>query len=123
MVKKIMIVNDDADVVYEARLVLEHQGYEVMEAYSGEDCLNKIKEEKPDLILLDVMMPEMDGWEVLRRIKENEELRAIPIVMLTVKPLTQETLIRREMKDLADYITQPYSKEDLIACVREVFGR
>ncbi|MBU2560647.1 response regulator [archaeon] len=122
MAKKIMIVDDEVAAVHIAKLVLKRHGYEVVEAYSGEGCLEKIKEEKPDLILLDVMMPKIDGWEVLRRIKENEELKAIPVVMLTVKPLNAETLKRKEMGYLSDYVIKPFSKEDLIACVREVLG-
>lgn len=111
MAKKIMIVDDDAAVVYVVKLVLEHQGYEVVEAYSGGECLDKIREGKPDLVFLDVTMPGINGWGVLRKIKENEELGAIPVVMLTTKPLDAEVLKMMEIKDIADYITQALLKE------------
>ncbi len=122
MAKKILIVDDDQTIVALTKNVLRRHGYEVAEAGSGEECLAKIKEEKPDLIFLDAVLPGMDGWEVLKTIKRDEDLRAIPVVMLTARPMGTEVLEKREIEHLADYITKPFSEEDLIACVREVLG-
>ena len=71
-------------------------------------------------ILLDIMMPGMDGWETLKELKKDEELKLVPVSMLTVKPLTLETFKQEDMEGLVDYIVKPFSKEDLLETLRQV---
>lgn len=115
--KKVMVVDDDEGVIEAVRQILAPEGFETITAVSGEECLGKLQAVKPDCIILDISMPEMDGWEVLRRIKADEGLREIPIVMLTAKKLA-ESLGRDEMKNVADYVAKPFTKEDIIQTIK-----
>ncbi len=83
--KKIMVVDDEPDIVFLVQKILKNEGYDVVGASGGEEALEMVKTEKPDLILLDVMMPGMDGWETCKRIKEDDETKDIMVAMLTVK--------------------------------------
>lgn len=120
MSKKIMIVDDEADVVETVKLILESEGYDTMHAYNGMECLEKLENEEPDLILLDIMMQPMNGWEVLRQIKSNEKLKDIPVSMLTVVPLTAENFKDEKIESIENYIIKPFSKKGLLEKVREL---
>ena len=85
MSKKIMIVDDEEDIRVSVGQIFEVSGYQVMRAQDGNDCLQKLEREIPDLIILDIMMPGMSGWDVAARIKGNEKWNTIPIVFLTAK--------------------------------------
>ena len=117
--KKIMVVDDEPDTVDLVKLVLETEGYEVIGALSGKECLEKLETENPDLILLDVMMPEMDGWEVFKRIREK---RDTPIAMLTVKSQGIDRLLGLHVLKADDYITKPFGRQDLVNRVRRILG-
>ncbi|MEE9594938.1 MAG: response regulator, partial [Candidatus Hydrothermarchaeales archaeon] len=82
---KILVVDDEPDILYLVNKVLSNKGYTVIKASSGLDAIDKVKKEKPDLVLLDVMMPEMDGWETCKIIRADDETKDTPIAMLTVK--------------------------------------
>jgi two-component system alkaline phosphatase synthesis response regulator PhoP len=111
MAKKIMIVDDEPDILTTVGKILELDGYEVIRAVDGRDCLSKLNADTPDLILLDIMMPEMSGWDVAARIKENPRWNTIPIVFLTAKG----DVMSKGMGSLAaeDYITKPFDIKDL----------
>lgn len=117
---EIMIVDDEHNVRYVVRKMLETEGYKVSEASNGNECLEKLKEEKPDLILLDIMMPDLDGWKVLEKIRSNDDLKSIPIAMLTVKSLTTDTVRRDDIEGLVDYIVKPFTKKSLSGKVKEI---
>lgn len=85
MGKKILIVDDEDDILFILKSVLTKKGYHVKEAYSGEECLSIIEKDRPDLIIMDIMMPGLDGWETARKIKTRPETSQIPISMLSVK--------------------------------------
>ncbi|MBI5253599.1 MAG: response regulator [Euryarchaeota archaeon] len=84
--------------------------------------MEKLKAEKPDLILLDVMMPGMSGWDVLREIKGSEELKSIPVVMLTSIDPSEEVILSKEFEELTDYIIKPCASESLLTKVKNVFA-
>ncbi len=114
--KKVMIVDDEWEVVDLFQEMLADQ-YKVITAYSGSECLEKLKLEKPDLILLDILMPEMNGWEVLEKIKQDPELKDIPVIMLTaVKP--DFTILE---KGIENYIVKPVARNELKNTVNEFF--
>lgn len=118
---RIMTVDDEPDVRFVIREILEKDGHKVIEAGSGRECLQKLREEKPDLILLDVMMPGMDGWETLEKIRSDEAMKSIPVAMVTVKSILSEKLERGEsMKELADYIEKPLMREKFLERVRTI---
>ncbi len=81
---KILVVDDEVDITDTLKILLERRGFEVVTANSGKEALEKVKEEKPDVVLLDVMMPDMSGWDVCKKIKEDDATKDIPVIMLTI---------------------------------------
>ena len=118
---KILLVDDDADFVESTKMVLESKPYEIIVAVNGDDGLRKAKEEKPDLILLDVIMPVADGFTAAEQIKKDPELAKIPVLMLTsFSTKGAETSIPRSRGyelETEDYIDKPVSPDDLLAVV------
>ncbi len=114
MAEKILVIDDEETVVELLRLLLEHKGYEVIKAYRAEDGLRKAYRTHPDLILLDIMMPDMDGWEVCRRLRE---LSDVPIVFLTARTDVKEIVKGLEL-GADDYILKPYDNDELVARIR-----
>jgi CheY-like chemotaxis protein len=113
---KIMVVDDEPDIVLLFKKLLEKGGHEVIEAYSGEECIDKVKGEKPDLILLDIMMPGLDGYDVCRILKNEEETSSIPIAMLTVKSDDEDKI--KSLEEKADWhIAKPVDKDKLLEMV------
>lgn len=104
---RVMVVDDDDDMRNLVRMVLEEKGAEVIEAENGEECLEKLKSIKPNIILLDVMMPGISGWEVLRRIKSEDSLSSVKVAMLTSIDPSVEEMMQEEFDSLADYILKP----------------
>jgi len=117
---RILVVDNEADNVFLCRRYLEKGGHEVTEALSGEECLQKLKTDQPDLILLDIMMPGMDGWEVLRQTKKDPSTRSIPVAMLTVLHLSEEIIQKHSIEGLVDYIFKPFSQEALSQKVSKI---
>jgi len=114
---EILIVDDEPKIVLLVRMMLEREGYKVAEAGNGEECLNKLKEKKPDLILLDVMMPGENGWGICRKIKSGERTKDIPVVMLTVRSGAEA--IARSAECGADaHIIKPFERAKLIETVK-----
>lgn len=119
---KIMLVDDEPGILLTERKMLEKEGYEVIEASSGGECLEKLKSVKPDLILMDVMMPEMDGWETTKIIKEGDDTKDIPVVIVTVRE-SEDDKTRSYMYSHADgHVVKPVSREDLLETVDWVFN-
>ena len=119
MPKKILIVEDEANIRELLRLYLEREGYTVLEAENGVEGIKKWKSDKPDMLLLDVMMPVMDGWEVCREIRAESD---VPIIMLTAKGETADRVSGLEM-GADDYVVKPLEMPEVIARVRAVFRR
>ncbi len=119
MPKKILIVEDEANIRELLRLYLEREGYTVIEAENGVEGIKKWKSEKPDMLLLDVMMPVMDGWAVCKEIRMESD---VPIIMLTAKGETADRVSGLEM-GADDYIVKPLEMPEVIARVRAVFRR
>ncbi len=115
---RIMIVDDDNSLRDLVKNLLGQEGFEVVEAKDGLDCLEQLLEgERPDLILLDIMMPKMDGWDVSRKIKENEVLGDIPICMLTAKTTTMDALVSLESAHAEWHLNKPVTKKVLLDTV------
>ena len=121
MTKKILVVEDTEDNRQILRDLLSMAGYEMVEAHDGADGVAKAAEHKPDLILMDIQMPVMDGYEATRRIKANPDLKSIPIVAVTSYALSgDEEKTRAAGCD--GYIAKPYSPRQMLAKVREILG-
>lgn len=117
---KILIVDDEPDTVDLVKLVLETEGYQTFVAYNGEEALEKVRTDKPDLVLLDIMMPKMDGWAIRKKMIHDEETRDIPIVMLTAKAQPIDKMIGLHVVGVTDYITKPFGRKELIDSVKKV---
>ncbi|MDI6739854.1 MAG: response regulator [Candidatus Edwardsbacteria bacterium] len=121
MPKKIMVVDDEPYIARVIKFKLEQEGYTVISANDGITGLNKIREEKPDLVLLDVMMPGMSGYEVCQKIKGDAELAGIPVVILTAKGQERDREQGFSM-GASDYITKPFSPNRLLELVKSIVG-
>lgn len=120
--KKILIVDDEKQLVSLVSLHMTMAGYEVFSASDGEEALLKIKENKPDLIVLDLMLPKIDGWEVCKRLRAASGMSNIPVIMLTARAETRDKLKGFEC-GTDDYITKPFSPRELVARVKRVLAR
>ena len=116
--EKIMVVDDEPDTVDLIKLVLETEGFEVISAFSGKECFEKLKIGKPALVLLDIMMPGMDGWEVFHKIKE--EYKDIPIAILTVSDRDIDKMLGLHVLKADDFITKPFGRQELVDRVRKI---
>ena len=121
MTRKILTCDDEKHIVRLIQVNLERQGYEVITAYNGVECLEKVKEDRPDLIVLDVMMPEMTGFEVLEKLKNDPETESIPVIMLTARAQDSDVL-RGWQSGVECYLTKPFNPMELIAFVKRIFS-
>jgi DNA-binding response OmpR family regulator len=120
--KKILVVDDEVDLVETVRFPLEMEGFDVLVSYNGEDALNQARKENPDLIILDLMLPKLDGYKVCRLLKFDERYKHIPILMLTAK--TQEKDKTLGMETGADeYITKPFEMDYLMEKVKAYLNK
>jgi DNA-binding response OmpR family regulator len=116
---KVLVVDDDPDWIFILKTILTKEGYEVIGVNSGKECLNKIKEVKPNVVLLDIMMPDINGWEVCRRIKEDRDTGYIPVSMLSIRDAEEDK--KRSIECGADgYLGKPIKFEEVIRTVREL---
>ncbi len=120
-VKKIMIVDDDPAIVQLLSEALKSQGYIIKKTYSGMECLQKVNDFKPDMILLDVMMPKMDGWEVLDELGNRGFAETSKIAMLTTRPLTEKDTSRINFAHLVHYMNKPIVLKDFFQDIDDIF--
>jgi len=119
--KTIMVVDDDPEIVTLVKTLLEREGYVVQTAYNGLEVFSRLEEQKPDLIILDIMMPQMDGMAVLTRLKKTAETSSIPVIMLTAK-VQYEDMLGGYKLGANYYITKPFTSTQLIKGINLVFG-
>src|ERR671925_160399 len=117
--RRILVVDDEERMVRFIRMNLEHDGFQVSEAFNGKQALQKLRDVNPDLILLDVMMPDLDGFEVLETIREGSN---VPVIMLTAKG-EEDDRVRGLELGADDYITKPFSPRELVSRVKAVIRR
>ncbi len=120
--KKILIVEDERDILQLVKLYLEKEGFRTATAATGTEGLKCAREEKPDLIVLDLMLPEIDGLEVCKRLRSAPETAMLPIIMLTAKAEESDTVIGLEL-GADDYVTKPFSPKALVARIKALFRR
>src|SRR4030067_563092 len=111
--KKILIVDDEVDLVETVRFPLEMEGFNVLVSYNGNDALNQARREKPDLIILDLMLPKLDGYKVCRLLKFDEKYKHIPILMLTAKTKEKDKILGKET-GADEYITKPFEMDEVM---------
>lgn len=119
---RVVCIEDEPEMIDLVRLILSRKGFEVIGAHGGVEGLETVKREKPDLVLLDLMMPDMDGWEVYQKIKADKELRGIPIVVVTAKAQSIDKVLGLHIAKVDDYITKPFGPQELLESVEKILG-
>jgi len=122
MAHRILVVDDDRQIVRLLRAYLEQVGYQVLTAYDGETALHILRREQPDLVVLDLMLPDRDGWDVTRIVRSDEKLAATPIIMLTARVEDNDKIVGLEL-GADDYVTKPFNPREVVARVRAVLRR
>jgi two-component system alkaline phosphatase synthesis response regulator PhoP len=127
MAKKILLVDDDPDLVEAVSTILESKGYAVVKAYGGVEGLKKAQTENPDLIVLDVMMPDKDGYEVCKELKADKKYRSIPVLLLTAVvsniPTTKYTHQMGKDMEADDYMDKPVEPEELVKRIETLISK
>jgi len=118
----VLVVDDDREIARLVRAYLEQAGYAVITAYDGETALHMIRREKPLIIVLDLMLPDRDGWDITRIIRGDKSLASIPIIMLTARIEDTDKIVGLEM-GADDYVTKPFNPREVVARVRSVLRR
>lgn len=122
-VKKILCIEDEPEMIDLIRLILGRRGFEVHGAAGGLEGIKMIREMLPDLILLDLMMPDMDGWEVYQQMKADTATRDIPVIVVTAKAQNIDKVLGLHIAKVDDYIAKPFSPQELMDSVDKVFSQ
>lgn len=121
--KCILCVEDEPEMIDLMRLILGRRGFEVKGANGGVEGLKMIRKELPDLVLLDLMMPDMDGWEVYQQMKADEKTKNIPVIVVTAKAQSIDKVLGLHIAKVDDYIAKPFSPQDLMNSVERVLSK
>lgn len=120
--RHILCIEDEPEMIELVRLILERKGFRVTGALGGTQGLDALKQEKPDLILLDLMMPDMDGWEVYRQMKADPNLAHIPVIVVTAKAQSIDKVLGLHIAKVEDYVTKPFGPQELLGSITKVLG-
>lgn len=121
--KRVVCIEDEPEMIDLVKLILSRKGFQVVGAMGGREGLEAIQREKPDLVLLDIMMPDMDGWEVYQRMKADGTTKAIPVIMVTAKAQSIDKVLGLHIAKVDDYITKPFGPQVLLESVEKVLAR
>ena len=121
-IKQILCIEDEPEMIDLIRIILNRHNFNVQGADGGREGLEKVKKSPPDLILLDLMMPDIDGWEVYQQIKADEKTSHIPIIIVTAKAQNIDKVLGLHIAKVDDYISKPFSPKDLLASVQKILN-
>ncbi len=121
--KRILCIEDEEEMIDLIRLILTRRGFDVRGANGGKEGLEIIRKDHPDLILLDLMMPDMDGWEVYQQMKADESTKDIPVIVVTAKAQSIDKVLGLHIAKVDDYIAKPFSPQELLNSVDKVLAR
>ncbi|MCD4672439.1 MAG: response regulator [Anaerolineaceae bacterium] len=117
---KVVYIEDDPEMINLVTLILSRRGFLVKGAHGGREGLNLVNLELPDLILLDLMMPDLDGWDLYQQLKANDETRDIPVIVITAKSQPIDRVLGLHIAKVDDYISKPFHPEDLLDSIEKV---
>lgn len=120
--RRIVCIEDEPEMIELVKLILNRQGFEVYGALGGKEGLQKIADMQPDLVLLDLMMPEMDGWQVFQTLRVNPETSHIPVIIVTAKAQSIDKVLGLHIAKVDDYITKPFGPQELLQSVQKVLN-
>ena len=121
--KRVVCIEDEPAMIDLIRLILSRKGYTVTGATGGREGLELVQTSQPDIVLLDLMMPDMDGWEVYQKLKAHESTREIPVIVVTAKAQSIDKVLGLHIAKVDDYITKPFGPQDLIESIEKVLNR
>ena len=116
----IVCIEDEPEMIDLVRLILGRKGFELIGAVGGREGLETVRKIKPDLVLLDLMMPDIDGWEVYQQMKADDDLKEIPVIVVTAKAQSIDRVLGLHIAKVDDYITKPFGPQELLESVRKV---
>jgi two-component system, OmpR family, response regulator VicR len=120
--QQIVYIEDEPEMIDLVKLILMRKNFEVTGAYGGREGLDTVRKIQPDLILLDLMMPDMDGWEVYQQLRSDENTRSIPVIIITAKAQNIDKVLGLHIAKVDDYISKPFSPVELTSSLEKVLG-
>ncbi len=120
--KRVVCIEDEPEMIDLVKLILGRKGFDLIGAVGGREGLETVRKLKPDLVLLDLMMPDMDGWEVYQQMKADEELKNIPVIVVTAKAQSIDKVLGLHIAKVDDYVTKPFGPQELLQSVNKVLG-
>ncbi len=112
--KRVICIEDDPGIIDLVKMILTRKGFKVIGAVGGREGLEAIERERPDLVLLDLMMPDVDGWEVYHQMKASETMRKIPVIVITAKAQSIDKVLALHIAKVDDYLTKPFGPQELL---------
>lgn len=120
--RRIVYIEDEEEMIDLVRLILSRKGFEVVGALGGRKGLELVRQLHPDLVLLDLMMPDMDGWDVYQQIRADESMRGIPVIVITAKAQSIDKVLGLHIAKVDAYISKPFSPQDLVESVEKILA-
>ena len=120
--RKIVHIEDEPDMIDLVKLILSRKGYRVIGAGGGQEGLDIVREQKPDLVLLDLMMPDIEGWDVFQQLRAQEETKDIPVIVVTAKAQNIDKVLGLHIAKVDDYISKPFSPQELLDAIEKVLS-
>jgi DNA-binding response OmpR family regulator len=121
--KKVVCIEDEPEMIDLVKLILGRKGFDLTGAMGGREGLEAVRRIKPDLVLLDLMMPDMDGWEVYQQMKADEDLMDIPVIVVTAKAQSIDKVLGLHIAKVDDYVTKPFGPQELLQSVERVLSK
>jgi two-component system response regulator VicR len=121
--RKVVYIEDEEDMIDLVSLILGRKGFEVVGAIGGREGLHVVRQQSPDLVLLDLMMPDMDGWEVYQQMKADDATRNIPVIVITAKAQSIDKVLGLHIAKVDDYISKPFSPKELVDSIEKVISQ
>ena len=120
--KVVVCIEDEPELIDLVKLILGRKGFDLVGAVGGREGLETVRKLKPDLVLLDLMMPDMDGWEVYQQMKADDNLKDIPVIVVTAKAQSIDKVLGLHIAKVDDYVTKPFGPQELLQSVNKVMG-
>ncbi len=122
MPKKIVYIEDDLEMTYLIKMILERKGYEIISTNDGMEGFEVIEREKPDLVLLDLMMPNIDGWDIYHQLKSNENTNQIPVIVISAKAQPIDKVLGMQIAKVNNYISKPFKPQELLESIESILN-
>lgn len=122
MPKKIVYIEDDLEMTYLIKMILERKGYEIISTNDGMEGFEVIEREKPDLVLLDLMMPNIDGWDIYHQLKSNENTNKIPVIVISAKAQPIDKVLGLQIAKVNNYISKPFRPQELLESIESILS-